>query len=172
VKEKQPHGNAPIDSVIAQEPLAGSMLPAQSPVAVTLSSGKPSETTVPELAGLTLEEASRALEAAELKVGLLEGPESGLRRVEQSEPAPRALVPPGSAVSLTLIAADVEVPKVVGLPWGRAKKLIEAAGLKVGNVRDRYDEYRDPYYILGQTPEAGARVAKGSAIDLVRADGG
>ena len=171
VKDKQTHGTAPIDTVIGQEPLTGSMLPAQSPVSVTLSSGRPNETMVPEIAGLTLEEASKALETAALKVGATSGPTSGLRRVERSDPAPRALVEPGSAVALTLIAADVEVPKLVGLPWPRAKKLIESAGFKVGTIRDRYDEYRDPYYILGQTPEAGTRAVKGSAIDLVRAEG-
>lgn len=171
VRDKEHHATAPIDSVIGQEPLAGSMLPPQAPVSVTLSSGKANETTVPELVGQSLEDATRALEGAELKVGVLSGAQTGLRRVERSDPAARALVPPGSAVALTLIAIDIEVPKVVGMPWARAKKLIEAAGLKIGNVRDRYDEYRDPYYILGQTPEAGTRVAKGSAIDLVRAEG-
>jgi beta-lactam-binding protein with PASTA domain len=82
----------------------------------------------------------------------------------------RARCWPGSTVALTLVAADVEVPKLVGLPWPRAKKLIESTGFKVGNVRERYDEYRDPYYILAQVPEAGTRAVKGSAIDLVRAE--
>ncbi len=170
VREKQHHATAPIDTVIGQEPLAGSMLPPQAPVSVTLSSGKANETTVPELVGQTLEDATRALETAELKVGTVSGPASGLRTVEKSEPPPRALVTPGSAVALTLIAADIEVPKLVGLGWQRAKKLIEASGFKVGTVRDRYDEYRDAWVVLGQTPEAGTRAAKGSAIDIVRAE--
>jgi serine/threonine-protein kinase len=147
------------------------MLPAQSPVSLTLSSGKPAETTVPELAGLTLEEASRALESAGLKVGAVSGPSSGLRRVEKSEPAARAPLAPASAVALTVVAADAEVPRLVGLSWPRAKKLIEDSGFKLGAVRERYDEYKDPYYILGQSPEGGSRAAKGSAIDLVRAEG-
>ena len=170
VRDKQHHATAAIDTVIGQEPLAGSMLPPQAPVSVTLSSGKANETTVPELVGQTLEDATRALETAELKVGTVSGPASGLRTVEKSEPPPRSLVTPGTAVALTLIAADVEVPKLVGLGWPRAKKLIEASGFKVGTVRDRYDEYRDAWVVLGQTPEAGARAAKGSAIDIVRAE--
>jgi serine/threonine-protein kinase len=170
VRDKQPHPSAPIDSVVAQEPLAGSMLPAQAPVSVTLSSGKPNETSVPQLVGLTLEEAIEALEDAQLEAGALSGPASGLRRVEQSDPSAGALVPPASAVALTLAAADVEVPKLVGMPWPRAKKLIESAGFKVGTVRERYDAYRDPYYILSQDPEAGSRAVKGTAIDLVRAE--
>jgi serine/threonine-protein kinase len=170
VRDKQHHATAPIDTVIGQEPLAGSMLPPQAPVAVTLSSGKANETTVPELVGQTLEDATRALETAELKVGTLSGPQTGLRTVEKSEPPPRSLVTPGSVVALTLVAADVEVPKLVGLGWPRAKKLIESSGFKVGTVRDRYDEYRDAWVVLGQTPEAGTRAAKGSAIDIVRAE--
>ena len=171
VRDKQHHDTAPIDSVIGQEPLAGSMLPPQSPVSVTLSSGKANETSVPELVGQTLEEATRAVEGAELKVGTVSGPESGLRRVEKSEPAARTVVTPGSAVALTLVAADVEVPKLVGLGWPRAKKLIESSGFKVGSVRERYDEYRDAWVVLAQTPEAGTRAAKGASIDIVRAEG-
>ena len=77
----------------------------------------------------------------------------------------------GSPVELVMIATGIEVPKLVGMPFGKAKKAIEAAGLTVGKVRETFDDYKDPWVVLSQAPEPGTRVAKGASIDLVRNEG-
>jgi beta-lactam-binding protein with PASTA domain len=59
------------------------------------------------------------------------------------------------------------VPKVVGLFVGKAKKLIEAAGLKVGAIHHGSNDDRDEGVVLKQAPAEGTPAAPGSAIDLV-----
>jgi beta-lactam-binding protein with PASTA domain len=76
-----------------------------------------------------------------------------------------------SSVELTVELKGVEVPKLVGLSFSKAKKLLEESGLTVGKTRERYDEDRSPYVILQQSPEPGARVSPATAIELVRNEG-
>lgn len=168
VRDKQPHETIPAESVAAQDPLPGSVLKVEAAVSVTLSTGKPNETMVPALAGKSFEDAVLALQTANLRVGAVTGPESGEREVESSEPAAQSLVLPNSAVSLTLVASGIEVPKLVGLRFAKAKQVIDKSGLQLGKVRDRYASYGASLVILEQSPEAGTRAAKGSAIDLIR----
>ena len=168
VKDKQPHESIPADSVAAQEPLSGSILKVDSAVSVTLSTGKPNETTVPDLAGKSPEEAIVALQNANLKVGEISGPESGERHVESTEPAAGATIATESTVALTVVPSGVEVPKLTGLRFAKAKAEIKKSGFELGKVRDRYASRGAPLVILDQTPAPGTLAPKGSAIDLVR----
>jgi serine/threonine-protein kinase len=168
VREKREDAKVPRDSIIAQEPLPESTLPSRSEVSVVVSSGQPSAVSVPDLTGKTPEEARQLLEAAGLSIGRVTGPESGARVVAKSDPAAASTAARGTAVALVLEPVGVEVPKLVGLPWSKAKKLVEEAGLQLGKVRERFDDERDPYVVLQQSPEPGTRVAAGSAIEIVR----
>lgn len=169
VSDKQPHATVPVDAVVAQEPLAGSVLPTQSPVSVTLSSGPPQKAPLPDVSGQSLANAMRALEAAGLVVGTVTGPPDGL--VDHSEPAAATPVAPGARVSLALVAEGVPVPKLIGLSWPRARKVLKESGLEPGKVRVRYDDNRDALIVLQQSPEAGTSVAPGSSVDIVRNEG-
>jgi serine/threonine-protein kinase len=171
VREKQQHEVLPAEAIIAQEPLADSSVPRDSPVSVVVSTGKAATVLVPELKGMSLEEAKRTLGESELTLGEVTGDQSEGRVVDTSEPSAQSTAPRGSPVKLVMAATGVEVPKLVGLPFGKAKKLVEAAGLTVGKVRERFDDYKDPWVVLQQSPEAGARVAKGASIEIVRNEG-
>jgi serine/threonine-protein kinase len=94
----------------------------------------------------------------------------------QAAPAAAPAPAPGPAPSAApqaapAPAAGVAVPKIVGLPWSKAKKALEEAGLTVGKVRERFDEDRSSYVVLEQTPIAGTQVAAGSGVDVVRNEG-
>ena len=158
-------------TVIAQNPLADSLMPRDGAVELTVSNGPPANVAVPELTGKALPDAVSALEAVGLKAGTLTGPDTGDRIVLASNPAPGAAVAPASSVALTVELKGVEVPKLVGLSFSKAKKLLEESGLTVGKTRERYDEDRDPYVILQQSPEPGARVSPSTAVELVRNEG-
>jgi serine/threonine-protein kinase len=171
VQHKSEHDEVPENAVIAQDPLPDSSLPPSAAVNVTLSTGKPKTAAVPDLAGKSLDAAKAELEAAGFTLGELSGPESGERVVASSSPTAGSPVPTGSAVALTLEAVGVEVPTLVGLPWAKAKKLIEERGLALGKVRERFDEDREGYVVLQQSPSAGTRVPAGSKLDIVRNEG-
>jgi len=159
------------NTVIAQDPLADSLVPRDGAVELTLSSGPPAQVSVPELTGKSLPDAISAIEASGLKVGKLNGPDSGERIVLASKPAPGSSVVRDSEVELTVELRGVEMPKLIGLSFAKAKKLIEEAGLTLGKVRERYDEDHDSYVILQQSPQPGVRVSPSTAVELVRNEG-
>jgi beta-lactam-binding protein with PASTA domain len=165
IKERRPDDLLDAESVISQDPAAESLLAPDSQVVVVVSSGKPSTIAVPELVGRTLADARQALEAAGLSVGTVEGPEDGV--VKSSQPAPAEQLARGAVVALVLEQPGGEVPKLVGLPWRRARSQIEKAGFKLGKVSERSSEESDPGEVLEQTPEAGKKLAPGATIDLV-----
>jgi beta-lactam-binding protein with PASTA domain len=97
--------------------------------------------------------------------------------------APSAAAPPAAAAQLAAPApaaapaaaaqpgAGVVVPKLVGLPWSKAKKALTDSGLVIGKVRERFDEDRGSYVVLDQTPIPGTLVAVGSGVDVIRNEG-
>ncbi|MFT3923792.1 MAG: PASTA domain-containing protein [Myxococcales bacterium] len=111
----------PAGIVIAQNPLADSLMPRDGAVELTLSSGPPANVAVPELTGKLLPDAIKELEAAGLKAGAVNGPDTGDRIVLASKPAPGASVSPESTVELTVELRGVEVPKLVGLSFRRRR---------------------------------------------------
>lgn len=64
-------------------------------------------------------------------------------------------------------AGTVKVPKLVGVSLRTAKRLLKAAGLKVGTTRQGDDEDLGPYVILSQQPRAGTTAQPGSSVNLV-----
>jgi beta-lactam-binding protein with PASTA domain len=85
--------------------------------------------------------------------------------------APAAAPPAAAAPAAAQPAAGVVVPKLVGLPWSKAKKALTESGLVVGKVRERFDEDRGSYVVLEQTPIPGTLVAAGSGVDVIRNEG-
>lgn len=157
------------DAVLAQQPLAESSLAADTAVTVTVSMGKPTQVKVPDVTGRSLSDARQVLEAAGFVLGPVSGPDAGL--VKSMEPAAGEVASRGFAVGLGLELAGVDVPKVVGLSWARAKATLEQAGFKVGKVRERYDEEHDVWVVLEQSAEPGSKLPAGASIDLVRNEG-
>jgi len=75
---------------------------------------------------------------------------------------------PGAAPPAAGAAAElVEVPAVRLMTLRRARESLEAAGLAVGQVRTIYDANARPRVVLRQSVEPAARIAKGTAVDLV-----
>jgi beta-lactam-binding protein with PASTA domain len=166
VQERKPDDKIAAEAVVSQQPLAESALAVDSPVSVTISTGQPSELMLPDLAGRSLAEARQTLESLGLVMGPVAGPSDGV--VKSSEPAAGQKLAPGSMVGLSLEPGGVEVPKVVGMGFGKAKSTLEKAGFKLGKVKERFVEEIEGWVVLEQTPAAGEHLAKGGSVDLVR----
>ena len=172
VREKRQHDELPADTVITQDPLPESPVAPKSPVSVAISAGKAGASAqLPDVTGQSLEQAAQTLAAAGFKLGAVAGPDAGPRVVKSTEPAAGQPAAAGSAVALTLVASGVVVPKLVGLPWGKAKKALEASGLNLGKLRERFDEDHSSWVVLEQTPLPGTQVAAGTGVDIVRNEG-
>jgi len=61
----------------------------------------------------------------------------------------------------------VTVPKLAGTPLGQAEATLAKAGLQVGAVEKRESNSAEPGTVIGQTPKAGAKLARGKKVSLV-----
>jgi eukaryotic-like serine/threonine-protein kinase len=102
--DEAPSDSAPAGTVAEQDPQAGTSVKGETPVSITLSSG-PERVSVPDLAGLSLTEAERALSEAGLKLGRQNQTPSDTvpsgRAVEQN-PTKGEEVEPGTAVDVVV----------------------------------------------------------------------
>lgn len=160
----------PEGEIVEQRPGAGSRVPRGSEVAVILSTG-PELVTVPDVIGLSPADARARLSTAGLTVSpaMDEGGTGEPGTISATDPAGSASVPRESVVVLMVVPAPtgITVADYTGMGSRAAREAIVAAGLVVGEVGHGYDEDRNPYVILRQTPPAGTVVEPGSAVNIV-----
>ena len=133
-----------------QQPAAETLVSRESTVTVTLDAG----VTVPNLLGLTVEEARQATEQAGL---VLDTPEAAGRVIGQRPRAGRS-VTRGRVVTITVEPIPVLiVPDVVGMSVQRARKTLERAGLHL-------DAPDIDGSVIGQRPRAGSSAIPGTTV--------
>jgi serine/threonine-protein kinase len=157
--------------IAAQMPLAGSRTPRGLAIEAFVSSGA-SAVEIPTLAGARPDDAVDQLRARKLAAGhRREAPSdtiaSGLV-IGTEPPAGRSVAP---ATDVTLIVsigrAQKPVPKVVGLGLTKARKVLEAAGFKVGSTRTGESDNYDEGVIIKQEPAADTLAAPDGGVNLV-----
>jgi beta-lactam-binding protein with PASTA domain len=121
------------------------------------------DTVVPNLIGLSLEDAGEHLLEETLELGnVLEDGEL----VKSQDPLPGTVVEVGSAVDVTLGAAApalVQVPNLDGLGLDSARAELQSVGLVLGGVSGAGEVVR------GQSPLPGVEVPEGSAVGVTLA---
>lgn len=122
---------------------------------------------VPDLRGLTVEEARTRLAESRLEVGAMdEVVASGVPgTVARQQPGPGIKVAPGSAIPLWLVASEVTVmPAVMGMPPERALRMLRQAGLRQGEISGW--QTAGSIRVIGHTFRAGERVPAGAVVNL------
>lgn len=173
---------APAGVVVSQSPTAGTSVAKGSIVALRASKG---QTTVPDVQGQTLTDATAALRAAGLVASTFRvpGPEPK-GTVKAQKPQAGTNVPRGSKVRInvstgssggtgtgtvtaattTTSAQQVTVPDVVGLQQAVAQRRLNSAG-----VRSRVTyvaSSRPSGQVVSQSPSAGTSLARGSRVRI------
>jgi serine/threonine-protein kinase len=123
----------PAGEVISQNPAGGAKADEGSVVRITVSTG-PTSIAVPDLRGLTLDEARAKLSDQGLELGDVEkvdDPDTPKDEVIDSNPAAGTSIAPGSKVALRVGTGKVEVPNVVGRSQNEAQRLLADANLQV-----------------------------------------
>ncbi|MDQ3964975.1 MAG: Stk1 family PASTA domain-containing Ser/Thr kinase [Actinomycetota bacterium] len=114
-----PSDSAPAGTVVEQDLQAGTSVKRETPVSITLSSGR-ERVTVPDLAGLSLTEAERALSEAGLKLGRRDETPSDtvpLGMVIKQNPTKGEEVEPGTAVDVVVSTGPpLRAPAVQAVP--------------------------------------------------------
>jgi eukaryotic-like serine/threonine-protein kinase len=130
-------------------------------------------TTVPELAGLSEEEAARLLADIGLAFRRAETErwsdkvEAG--RIIESRPRAGSLVKRGAAIEafVSLGARRVVVPELAGKAMPAAQIMLRGESLEPGATLSVLSGSGTPGTIVAQDPPAGASVAAGTAVDLL-----
>jgi eukaryotic-like serine/threonine-protein kinase len=164
----------PEDQVIAQDPEAGERAEEGSTVVLTISVGR-RQTTVPDLEGLTLDEATTELEDAHLEVG--ETREEASEEVPEGEvisqdPPADERVDRGSEVDLVVSTGPevVTVPDVINQPEDSAIAEIRSAGLTEEVDRAPSDDV-DEGLVISQDPGPGEPAQAGDTVRILVSEG-
>ncbi len=159
---------APAGQVTSQDPEGGTRVERGFTVALTVSRG-PAPSIVPELVGLTLDDAETALEDEGLVLGVpTEEPSDEFDDGIVSDQSPDAgdKVEEGSSVDVTVSSGSdlVEVPEVEGLSEADAVADIRDAGL-VPSATPVTDD-TEAETVISQDPDAGDEVESGSTVTI------
>jgi len=131
-------------------------------------------TSVPELAGLSVDEAARLLVDQGLKFRPAEpagrwSAEVEEGRVLESRPRAGSSVKQGSAVEVVVSLGSrlARVPELAGKAISAAELTARAEGLELGQTLSVFAAASVPGVVIGQTPEAGGTAPAGTKVDLL-----
>lgn len=156
----------PADSVVWQEPAAGTKVAVGTAVELWVAVSAPVE--VPDVRGRQVKGAQEILAKLQLRVGqvtkrLSYQPEGTIVR---QEPAPGNLALVGTAVDLWVaVRVAAKVPDVRGHSVEEAASILRKARLRPGQRFDHSSD-EEPGTVLDQSPAAGTHVLPDSAVDL------
>lgn len=154
-------------TVVDSNPRPGTRVALDTAVALVVAA-EPDAVTVPDLFGMTRDEARDALVDEGLQLGnTTEEANSSVDegRVIRSEPRGGQSIEPGSSVDLFISSgeADVTVPNVVGMDENQATSMIEQADLEIEIERSTQCE-APVDRVFAQDPAANSTVAPGSTV--------
>ncbi len=163
----------PTNTVLSQNPDAGSIVKHGRRVYLTLSGGA-EKAEVPNLVGHTQLEAQFMLQRVGFKAGTITNDSSSEypQNVVMSQAVqPGSLLTMGSAVPMVVSsgpveAGEVSVPNLVGRPLSEAQRLILSSNLVLGSITFQPNKRLVPNTVLEQYPRAKDIVPKGTAINL------
>lgn len=167
-----PSDDVAVDEVMSSNPPAGASVAFESTVKITVSAG-PDSVRVPNLSGLSANDAKKALEDAGLKVGAItsEGaPYVPKDQVVRSQPAIGSSAAPGSAVDLWVSNGQVTIPDVTDEPLADAEEVLGGLGLMITRDPDTSCP-ADPSYTVTKMSPGPGRVDQASEVKLTYCDG-
>lgn len=168
------HASAPEGMVLGQNPVPSATEPKGTTVVLDVSRGQ-RLLDVPQLVGLTRQQAQLAIENSGLDVGDVTEVENPAPRgqVLSSAPAAGARVPAPSPVNLTVSRgpATVAIPDVTGQSLDAARSLLTQLGFKLAPLSIDSTGLMPPNSIVSQSPAANASVPAGSTVHLTVARG-
>ncbi len=165
--------NAPAGQVTAQHPGSGESVPAGTTVEIDVSSG-PDAVAVPNVAGLSLADATSKLEAEKLVVHLDTDSSDTVAEgiVISQSPFAGVSVKPGTTIGLVISSGKKQgtVPNLVGMDLTNAQNTLTMSGLVLGS-QSQANDAATAGQVIAQDPAAGTSVAQGAAVNVVISKG-
>ncbi|KMY23194.1 serine/threonine protein kinase [Actinobaculum suis] len=154
---------------VSADPAVGARVEAGSTVTVRFSSG-PSAVTVPDVTGMTFEQARSALENANLSIGdqqQVNDPSTAKDRIVATVPASGERVSPNTQVTVHISTGLTTVPDVTGMSPASAQQELSAAGLTVINQIEQPVQDESLHNVVVDTSiEAGRAVSQGTQVTI------
>jgi eukaryotic-like serine/threonine-protein kinase len=167
--EQRFHASAPAGTVLEQEPPPGAVEAKGAEVVLHVSAGQ-RRGEVPNVVGMTRQQAELAIENAGLDVGDIEEIRSNTPRgtVSSSRPVAgtRVAIPSSVTLIVSVGPASVDMPDVVGESYPRARTVLEQLGLRIGDVTVDSASLAGGNIVIAQSPAAGRAVGAGSRVTL------
>jgi serine/threonine-protein kinase len=137
---------------------------------------RPTVVSVPDVVGMSEAAARELLRDTGLgyrQVGRRESQEVPAGSVLSQDPPPHERVPPEAVVKVVVSEGPttVVVPNVTQMSRRQARRNLEAAGLSLGAEQEAYDDHVPAGYVARTYPNAGARVVRSTAVDIVVSQG-
>lgn len=161
--------------VMEQDPTPKTKVRKNSTVNLVVSQGR--EVKVPDLLGLTLEQAEEKLKELDLELGKTstDFSESVKKdKIIDQDPRKNEKVQAGSEIDVTVSLGkeeddvkNVKVPNFVGNYEEDAISLANENGLTVGNITYKYSDKYEKGVVISQSIAAKTQVAEHSSIDFV-----
>lgn len=165
---------SPRSTVLSQTPAPASSAAKGTRIVLDISAGQRRAAT-PNVVGMDREEAQLALEKVGLEVGAVQERESPVARGQVLSMSPAAgtqLILP-SAISLVVSAgpATIEIPYLVGRPFGEARAQLEQLGLTATTTKIDSASNEPAGTVTAQSPVEGVAVGAGTAVGLTLSAG-
>lgn len=170
--DTRPDAQAPVGTVVGQNPDAGAVVKNGRRVYLTISGGEV-QVIMPALRGRSVRDAKFTLERSGLRIGDVEYtaseayPENTI--VDQSI-QPSMKVPKGTDVRVVVSRGrelqEMTVLDFTGKTLTEAQRLIGRQGLKLGNITYQASFDLVPNTVVDQFPRGGESVQAGQAVDL------
>jgi beta-lactam-binding protein with PASTA domain len=170
--DTRPDPDAPLGTIVNQNPLPGSVVKGGRRVYLTVSGGE-AVVYVPSLRGRSLRDAKFALERGGLTLGDVEYAASDSfpqnTVIQQFEP-PGKQLPKGSNVgvliSIGAMREQVETPDLTGKTLSEVERILAKHGLKVGTITYQSSFDLLPNTVVDQFPRPGDLINTNGTVDL------
>ncbi|MDQ2984538.1 MAG: Stk1 family PASTA domain-containing Ser/Thr kinase [Actinomycetota bacterium] len=160
------HPVVPANQVIEQNPTGGARIPKGDPVTIVYSTGKP-KTTVPNVVGVTRDEAISRLTRANLTPYVVEIYTSkpvGTVTAQDPKPGTRLLYGQRVRINVSRGVEQVDIPDVKGQSYESARGALQGVGFHV--ARQDVSSDQPVGTVVDQNPAAGTKATRGSTITL------
>ena len=159
---------------IAQvNPASGASVSKGDTVTGYVSSG-PDQLTVPDVTGMTQDQARAALTSAGLSVGnvtTVDDASQAKDHVVSTDPKASTEVKKGDSITLNLSSGNATIPDTLpGMPQADAVKTLQDLGLSVTVVQRPSNDVAQGL-VIGTTPDTGQMVSQGQSITLYVSEG-
>jgi serine/threonine-protein kinase len=154
----------PKNIVIDESPFEGILIHQGNTVTVTISKGQ-EVVQVPNIVGLSLDDATTQLNAAKLQIGIVTRQDTNKKAntVLVVSPGQGTQLTAGSKVNLTVASGKVQVPSVIGMDVNDAVAQLQHAGFQVQQQTQTSDQ--TPNSVIAQSP-SGGEADQGSTVTI------